>query len=464
MLDFTESLVEKEPSSVTSYLAQLNQVLKRQVGTVIGEVTSVKPYPTAIYFSIKDPKGNALLNCKVWASEYKANGVEFKVGDEIILTGAPDIYGPSGSFNFIARTISYAGEGALKKAYDQLKLKLESEGLLSDERKRSLPEFPKKIGLITSMNGVVYQDFTANLSRHGFKIECIDTRVEGKDAIHQILDAIKTFSKRDIDVLVIMRGGGSLESLESFNTESVVRAISTFKVPVLTGIGHDKDITLSQLVADIGRSTPTAVAEAFNEQWDGLTNKLIHLQSSVFGGYKTAIDRKSRLIENSANKLVNRYKSSVKTSNANLTRSAQKITSRFTVLTKKVTGINSALRGSLGILKTNINLNKKVIGESSSKVIKRMNHNISIVNQSLQIGGKKICQKQHALIDQTQNLLINLEKSIQSHDPERNLKLGYSLSFSNGKVLRKVSDIKPGDDIVTQLSDGTFTSTAKRVK
>ena len=119
--------------------------------------------------------------------------------------------------------------------------------------------------MVTSMSGVVIQDFTANLSRHGFKVLTVDSRVEGKDAIHDLLAAIRTMAKQDIEVLVIMRGGGSWESLQAFNTESVVRAVGGFKVPVLTGIGHDVDRTLTEMVADVGRSTPTAVAEALNE-------------------------------------------------------------------------------------------------------------------------------------------------------------------------------------------------------
>lgn len=259
----------EDPISVSNFLSQINDTLSSHRGRIQGEVTSISfSSVKAVYFTIKDKEADAVLSCLIWKSTYNFNGLDLEVGDEVIVTGTPEIYAPRGSFTLKTQTIEYAGEGALKKAYDELKKKLADEGLLDESLKRSLPLFPKKIGVITSKIGVVIQDFTSNIGRYGFQITTIDSRVEGKDAIHELLRSLKTMAKQDIEVLVIMRGGGSWESLQPFNTESVVRAVAKFKCPVLTGIGHDTDVTLVQMVADVGVSTPAAVAEALNESWD----------------------------------------------------------------------------------------------------------------------------------------------------------------------------------------------------
>lgn len=199
-----------EPQSVLDFLTGVNAALISHRGRVEGEVTSVNnKYEKVIYFSIKDLEKEALLECIIWRSTYDQNGVSIKQGDKIIITGVPEIFARNGKFSFKTQTIEYAGEGALKKSYDELKRKLEVEGLLAVDRKRALPDYPKKIGVITSRSGVVIQDFNSNLGRYGFDITMVDSRVEGKDAIHELLAALKTMSKQDIEVLVIMRGGGS---------------------------------------------------------------------------------------------------------------------------------------------------------------------------------------------------------------------------------------------------------------
>jgi len=191
-----------------------------------------------VYFSLKDEKDGALINCIIWKSRYAVYGVELKEGVKIIASGYPEIYAPSGRISFIAETIELAGEGALKKAYEKLKKKLAAEGLFEEERKRPLPKYPEKIGVVTSRQGAVLADFLNNLGKFGFKIKMIDSRVEGQLAVADLLLSIKSFQKQDIDALVIIRGGGSLESHLAFNNEMLVRAIADFPVPVIAGIGH----------------------------------------------------------------------------------------------------------------------------------------------------------------------------------------------------------------------------------
>jgi exodeoxyribonuclease VII large subunit len=203
---------------------------------------------------------------------------------ELVLTGHPQIYPQRGSLSFVASTIELHGEGALKKAYDLLKKKLEQEGVFSPARKRALPELPHKIGIITSLKGAVIHDFNNNLGKFGFEIVCVDARVEGQQAVSSLLEAVEVLKGQDIDVLVVIRGGGSLESLQGFNNEALVRELVAFPVPVIAGIGHDQDVPLVALAADFMTSTPTAAAVLINRSWEEAYAKIqqvAHLANRV---------------------------------------------------------------------------------------------------------------------------------------------------------------------------------------
>jgi len=195
--------------SVSEYIEFLNIGLKKfGAAKITGEVSSVKMGPTGhVYFAVKDKSGNALVNCIIWRNNYNLCGVKIEIGQELIMNGCPDIYAPRGTLSFKANTIELKGEGALKKAYDELKNKLTEEGLFKEEKKRAIPNFPEKIGVITSKQGAVIHDFLNNLGKYGFKTKMIDARVEGQEAVKEILNAIKSFENKDIEVLAIMRGG-----------------------------------------------------------------------------------------------------------------------------------------------------------------------------------------------------------------------------------------------------------------
>lgn len=256
--------------SVSEYVELWNNFFKKiKPAKVLGEISQVKSGPSGhIYFTIKDKSGASILDCIIWNRNYLMCGVKFEVGMEVILQGRPSIYGPSGRFSFIADTAELVGEGALKKAYDELKKKLEKEGVFAEERKRTLPEFVHKIGVITSREGAVIHDFVNNLGKFGFEILLVDSRVEGQQATKSLLDSVKTLRDKDIEVLVIIRGGGSLESLQAFNNETLIREIVDFPVPVIAGIGHDQDVPLLALAADYMTSTPTAAAHLINQSWE----------------------------------------------------------------------------------------------------------------------------------------------------------------------------------------------------
>lgn len=450
--------------SVADFLININTTLLSHTGRIQGEVTSInKNYSTAIYFTIKDTQKDALLNCIIWRSTYKQNGVDLEVGDEIIVTGTPEIYAARGAFSLKTQTIEYAGEGALKKSYDELKKKLTVEGLLDTKRKRILLDYPKKIGVITSKSGVVIQDFNSNLGRYGFETTMVDSRVEGKDAIHELLAALKTMSKQDLDVLVIMRGGGSWESLQAFNTESVVRAVATFNCPVVTGIGHDTDVTLVELVADVGASTPTAVAEVLNETWDNLINSLESAKSHILNSYQRYILDSIKSIDAQGNFLFRSYEQSLTCCSSQIYKSITRIHTQYRMIENIITHTREMFQRVVSLMKKEIKTIKLHI-DNSQKVLPQKF--LLLLNKSyrqITLSSNKMITNQYSVIKLVNQALREIEKNIKLSDPSRNLKLGYSLTYSNGKLIRSIKDVSVGEVVNTQMHDGDFTSEIKNV-
>lgn len=303
-------LFEREqitPISVARYLDRLNELLKAEPARVVGEVSQIQYAASGhIYFCLKDKEGNALLNCALWKSRASVYGSVLKDGLEVILTGAPNVYAPNGRLSFITEAVELVGEGALKAQYDALKKKLTEEGLFAPERKKELPLYPRVIGVITSTAGAVIHDFCNNLGKHGLTVHIMDARVEGAAAVPDLLAAIKTFKQKKLDALVIIRGGGSFESLAAFDNEALVRAITTLPFPVIAGIGHHQDQPLMCYAADLAVSTPTAAAVALNHSWNEAEYLLKNSQHKIMTSLQTTIIE-SRMILSTASQAVEHY-------------------------------------------------------------------------------------------------------------------------------------------------------------
>lgn len=281
-------MLENNTFSISAYLKLLNSVLNSFEARIVGEVSEMKFGPSGhLYFSLKDKKDQSVLSCVIWNYDYRICGVQMREGLEIIAKGIPDVYPPTGRLSFKAKTIQLVGEGELKKEYEKLKKKLEDEGLFSPERKREIPSFVKNIGIITSRNGAVISDFLNNLGRFGFNIKFVDSRVEGMEAVKDLLMSIETMKRLDLDVLVIMRGGGSLESFLAFNNEALIREASSLPFPVIAALGHDKDVPLLALSADKMVSTPTAAANLLNQSWLEAEIELKKKEREIFGYFSS---------------------------------------------------------------------------------------------------------------------------------------------------------------------------------
>lgn len=416
MKDFSE---EEKPYSVGAYLDLLNEALQEYEARIQGEVTELNIYPRFLFFSLKDKEDKSLLNCFMWGRDYRLCGIELEEGMEIIAQGYPDIYKPNGRLSLQTSIVELVGEGALKKAYEQLHKRLQVEGLFKEERKRALSDFPKNIGLITSSSGAVIHDFLNNLGKYGYKTKFLSSRVEGQAATAELLAAVEHFKNKGLDALVIIRGGGSLESLQAFNNEALVRAVATFDAPVICGIGHDKDVPLVSLAADLMVSTPTAAAMALNRSWDKLSGRLAVLERDLFNKYSAGLLDKRYLIEALAQRLQ---------------RSSDFAAKRFEELKVKLSNKSQVLERTL------------------KKAKERLDHSC---NSILVSWGKDLKHLGHQL--------DKIEKRLKGADPKRQLALGYSITSVNGVLIRSASQVKLGDRLDIRVADGHIASKVEGV-
>lgn len=251
-------------------VAELTRQIKDQLGAefssvwVVGEISNLsQPASGHCYFTLKDD--TAQLRCVMWRSAVAKLRFKLTDGMEVICRGGIDVYPPRGSYQLIAQRIEPRGEGALQLALKELQAKLNAEGLFDPRRKRPLPAFPRRIAVVTSPTAAALSDFLEVLRRRWNAADVLlsPTRVQGKGSEVEIAAAIKrvAFLADRPDVLVVTRGGGSLEDLWSFNEEVVVRAIAASPIPVISAIGHEIDVTLADLAADVRALTPSEAAE-----------------------------------------------------------------------------------------------------------------------------------------------------------------------------------------------------------
>lgn len=409
---------QEKTYTVSDYLDNINSKLSEAEAKIKGEVSSVS-LKGHLYFSLKDKDDGSVLNCFMWANNYKMCGVEIKEGMELTVHGFPEIYKPSGRFTFRTSAVELVGEGALKKAYEELKKKLETEGLFEEARKKPIPDYSHRIGLITSRDGAVINDFLNNIGRFGYEITFVDSRVEGMMAVKDLINAVKYFQSQPVDVLVIIRGGGSLESLQAFNNEALIREIVKLPMPVLCGIGHDKDVPLLSYVADKAVSTPSIVAKEINKSWEKAVDRLEYYETNIISKYEGVLrDNKYRL-DNVSVQMKEFY---------------QSIFKRF-----------EQCEQSLKNLFYNISYTLKKDREQLNKMPKALAYYF-----------KK-------LVAETSKAIDNFEKSLYQNNPERQLKLGYSIVTLNDKVVKSSSQVQKGDVLKIKVKDGKIHSKVEEI-
>jgi exodeoxyribonuclease VII large subunit len=251
--------------------------LERVQLRVVGEVSEFndKPGYKAAYFTVCD--GGASMPCLMWRDVYDASGVALRCGTLVEITGQFSAYVPKGRMQFVVRRIALAGEGQLRLQVAQLARKLELEGLMRPERKRALPQYPQRIAVVTSPRGKAVHDVIRTLRRRYPIAELLiaGVQVEGDSAPAALVEGLRVAAEARPDVILLVRGGGSYEDLMPFNAEEVARAVARSPVPVVTGIGHEPDNSIADMVSDLRASTPTAAAEAVAPSIEELSSALV---------------------------------------------------------------------------------------------------------------------------------------------------------------------------------------------
>ncbi|HEL2402748.1 TPA: exodeoxyribonuclease VII large subunit [Streptococcus suis] len=402
-----------------------------------GQVSNFRKRPSHQYFSLKDDK--AVIQATMWAGVYKNLGFDLEEGMKINAVGRVQLYEPSGAYSIIIEKAEPDGIGALAIKFEQLKQALTQEGLFKQEFKQELPRFTKKIGVITSPSGAVIQDIITTVSRRfpGVEIVLYPTKVQGDGAAQEVVANIQKANERDdLDVLIVGRGGGSIEDLWAFNEEIVVRAIFESRIPIISSVGHETDTTLADFVADRRAATPTAAAELAtpvtkadllgylsqqgNRAYQAMTNRLKFLrgqlekisQSVMFRQPERLYDGYLQKLDRLTNQLQTRMKEVY---------SQQKQASLL---------LNQRLQG--------LQLGRKV--------------------ESFQ---ERIIQQERLLKSNMANIYDNkmskadkLIEALTMLDTSRIVARGYAMLLQDGRVLDSVETIQKGEHLTIQMKDG----------
>ncbi len=419
--DLAKGLLEKDLSNVW----------------IQGEISSFTAHGSGHwYFTIKDKKSS--LDCVMFKFDNINLLFEPKVGDELILNGKVSIYSPTGRYQFNVKHIEVSGEGALLRAFEDLKKKLDQEGLFDDLNKKDLPELPLEVSVITSATGAVFQDIINVLSRRSpsVLITLVETPVQGKQAENEICKAIERVNTfQNSDLIILARGGGSIEDLWCFNTESVARAIFKSEIPLVSAVGHETDFTISDFVADLRAPTPSAAAEIISQNHSNL---------------KT-------LIESSQKDLYLQINNKLRNQNEGL-RSLTKLIrhpgDKLREISQRIDGIETHLAN---LLERILLISKGEVNSISSS-LKEFSPYMMVENSKNRIENsiKDIRRSMQAVLEEKRNQFLTSSHTLEAVSPLSVLSRGYSIltKGKEEKVINSYSQVKVGDEITGKLKEG----------
>ena len=403
-----------------------------------GEISNFRRRPKHQYFAIKDEK--SVIQATMWAGAFSKLNFDLEEGMKVNLVGRVQLYEPGGSYSIIIEKMMPDGIGALAVQLEQLKKKLTAEGLFNPDFKQAIPSFSRKIGVITSPSGAVIRDIITTVNRRFPMTEILlfPAKVQGNGAADEVASRIREANKRaDLDVLIIGRGGGSIEDLWAFNEEIVVRAIFESRIPVISSVGHETDTTLADFVADRRAATPTAAAELAtpNTKLDilqYLTNSETRLtssmQRSVNQGQERLIRLQNSVIFRQPERLYDGYLQK-------LDQLTNTLTQRLQQHYQKNQQAQSLLTSRL----TSLRLDQK-ISEANRQLEREL--------ASLKLNMTNFLSYQKTRAEKTYD-------SLSLIDPEKIIKRGFAIArTADQKVVKSTQDVKTGDQLSLEVSDG----------
>jgi exodeoxyribonuclease VII large subunit len=390
---------------------------------VVGELSNLKRYDSGhYYFTLKD-NGSEIRGVMFRNSRGRID-FEPKENMKVSAFGHIDLYVDRGTYQFVVETMRRTGVGDLYLAYEALKKKLEEEGLFEHSRKRPLPLYPKTIGVVTSPTGAVIHDIITTTGRlFPADILLVPAQVQGDGAAESIVAGIELLNRHGVDVIIVGRGGGSIEDLWAFNEEKVARAIAASVVPIISAVGHETDFTIADLVADVRAPTPTGAAELALRDRKELAK---HLDTDMIR------------INRSLNSIVERMRG------------------RYAVVDSKL----SPRRAEEKIFRYNIQLD-----ELSSRLSSALKDRVGKMKGRYIEAETRLEFSADGLLNNRKNALTRYSERLESINPTKVLERGYSfITDENGKALTSVSSLSAGQEISIRMRDGTADAEIKRTE
>jgi exodeoxyribonuclease VII large subunit len=432
-------------SQLTDEMRRLMEVSYPEIW-IEGELSSLStPASGHLYFSLKDERSQ--LRCAMFKGRASINSYRPKAGDLVRVRAKISVYSARGDLQCIVQHIEEAGEGLLQRRFEELKALLNQQGLFAQEHKQALPTFPKHIGIVTSPSGAAVRDIVSTLKRRcpGIPITIYPAVVQGDTGAKSIIKAIRdAVTHQQCDVLLLSRGGGSLEDLWCFNNEDVAREIYACPIPIISGVGHEVDVTISDLVADLRAPTPTAAAELVSPNTEQLVNQLESIKFRLPRSFERLIQRRAQQIDFTGRQLVH-PKQQLKRNGDKL----EQIASRLQINIKSSVDKPTIVAN---------NLIKRLSYQNPRKVVSAKMLSISTISQRLQ---RATISKLSMVQKSTQNLAGQLHLV----SPLATLDRGFAIARDNQKeIVRSTHQLSANDKISIQLSDGQVDCDVREVR
>lgn len=435
-------------SSLTKYLKlkfDRDPYLERVYLT--GQVSNFRRRPNHQYFSLKDEQ--AVIQATMWAGTFKKLDFELEEGMKINVVGRVQIYEPNGSYSIIIEKAEPDGIGALAIQFEQLKKKLTEAGYFDERHKQPLPQFVKKIGVVTSPSGAVIRDIITTVSRRfpGVEILLFPTKVQGEGASQEVAANIALANEReDLDLLIVGRGGGSIEDLWAFNEEVVVQAIFESRLPVISSVGHETDTTLADFVADRRAATPTAAAELATPVTKAdIISWISERQNRAYQAGLRVIKRDQERLGKLAKSVIFRQPERLYDGYA---QKCDHLTSRLkSTVEQQVQQASQAQQL----------LNQRLLAVDLERNIRRYKERIEALKRLLTSQVTSQYESQLARFEKAQDALLSLDTS-------RIIARGYAMVQKGDKVISSVTEVAKGEQLSVQLKDGQLEVEVKNAK
>ncbi|ENM5734416.1 exodeoxyribonuclease VII large subunit [Vibrio mimicus] len=441
----SSSLANRNIYTVSRLNAEVRLLLENEMGIVwlVGEISNFSaPVSGHWYLTLKDSQ--AQVKCAMFKGNNRLVNFKPQNGQQVLVKARLSLYEPRGDYQIILESMQPEGDGRLQQQFEQLKMQLAAEGLFAQTRKKALPENPRCVGIITSRTGAALHDILHVLKRRDPNLPVViyPTLVQGEDAAIQIAQAIgRANSRAECDVLIVGRGGGSLEDLWCFNHEIVARTIAASDIPIISAVGHEIDVTIADFVADVRAPTPSAAAELVSRDNRHKQQALHQWQAKLASGMRHYLAQQHTQFARIQHKLDKQHPQ------ARLERQQQQLDELSLRLEQKMHQRLATQQQRSDRLSHKIQLN------SPTHLIRQQRFNLLQQEQRL----TQLIQ--HHLI-QSRHQLALLSEKMDAVSPLATLARGYSVTrTAQGELVRQSAQVKPGDTLVTQLMDGEILST-----